>query len=110
MRRILSLWIAVSSLAAAQDAAPDTSKLRDAVEWTSAQRGRMLQMTNRVTQVHGIASLAMLVCPENPGEGSGLLRQAITSLHGIPPSHFTEKRTMPLPVASFTGLWKYVVP
>jgi len=103
MRRILSLWIAVSSLAAAQDAAPDTSKLRDAVEWTSAQRGRMLQMTNRVTQVHGIASLAMLVCPENPGEGSNLFRQAITSLHGIPSNHFTEKRTMPLPVASQTS-------
>jgi hypothetical protein len=70
----------------------------------------MQQMTNRVTQVHGIASLAILVCAEDRGEGSSLFRQAITSLHGIPQSNFDEKRTMPLPVASFTGLWKYVVP
>src|SRR6185369_10977682 len=105
MWRVLPLWLACS-VAVAQDAA----KLRDAIEWTSAQRGRMQQMTNRVTQVHGVASLAILVCAEDRGEGSSLFRQAITSLHGIPQPNFDEKRTMPLPVASFTGLWKYVVP
>jgi hypothetical protein len=106
MRRILSLWIAVCSLAAAQDA----TKLRDALEWTIAQRDSMQQMTNRVVQVHGIASLGILVCPEDRGEGSGLFRQAIAALHGVPQSAFTDKGTTVLPAASFTGLWKYVVP
>src|SRR5437016_3474893 len=106
MGRVLSVWIAFCCAAAAQDA----NKLRDALEWTVAQRGRMAQMTNRVVQVHGIASLGALVCAEDRGAGSSLFREAITSLHGIPQSNFDERRTMVLPVASFTGLWKHVVP
>src|SRR5215471_12848373 len=106
MTRALSLWIAGCCAAVAQDA----TKLRDALEWTSAQRGRMTQMTNRVVQVHGVASLGALVCAEDRSEGSGLFRQAIAALHSVPSSSFTEKGTMMLPVASFTGLWKYVVP
>jgi hypothetical protein len=70
----------------------------------------MQQMTNRVVQVHGIASLGMLVCPEDRGEGSGLFRQAIAALHGVPQNAFRDKGTTVLPAASFTGLWKYVVP
>jgi hypothetical protein len=106
MRRIACLGLAVCCAAVAQDAA----KLRDALEWTIAQRGRMQQMTNRVVQVHGIASLGMLVCPEDRSEGSGLFRQAIAALHGVPQSAFRDKGTTVLPVASFSGLWKYVVP
>ena len=106
MGQVLSLWIAFCCAAAAQDA----NKLRDALEWTVAQRGRMAQMTNRVVQVHGIASLGALVCPEDRTEGSGLFRQAMMALHGVPASAFTDKGTTVLPAASFTGLWKYVVP
>jgi hypothetical protein len=106
MTRILCLWIAACCGASAQDA----TKLRDALEWTVAQRGRMAQMTNRVVQVHGIASLGALICAEDRGEGSGLFRQAIAALHNVPSDSFNEKGTTMLPVASFTGLWKFVVP
>jgi hypothetical protein len=106
MARFLSLCLVFCPLAAAQQA----TKLRDALEWTIAQRGRMQQMTNRVVQVHGIASLGMLVCPEDRSEGAGLFRQAIMALHGVPQSAFRDKGTTVLPAASFTGLWKYVVP
>src|SRR5262245_57883820 len=106
MTRVLSLCIAGCCVALAQDA----TRLRDALEWTVAQRGRMAQMTNRVVQVHGVASLGALVCAEDRGEGSGLFRQAITALHNVPSSAFSERGTMMLPAASFAGLWKYVVP
>jgi hypothetical protein len=70
----------------------------------------MQQMLNRVVQVHGTASLGMLVCADDRTQGSILFRQAIMSLHGVPQSAFRDKGTTILPAASFTGLWKYVVP
>ena len=106
MKRVLIFLLGGSFLTAAQDPA----KLRDALEWTVAQRGRMAQMTNPVVRVHGTASLAALVCAEDRGEGSSLFRDAITGLHGLSSGVFTEKGTTVLPAASFTGLWKYVVP
>jgi hypothetical protein len=106
MRRVLGFTLAVCGCASAQDAL----KLRDALEWTIAQRGRMAQMASPVVRVYGMASLAALVCAENPLEGSGLYRDAIGSLHNVPTGAFDEKGTTVLPAASFTGLWKYVVP
>ena len=106
MRRAFILLIAGCRITAAQDSV----KLRDALEWTIALRGRMAQMTNPVVRVHGVASVAGLVCPLSQGEASGLYREAITALHGIPSNAFTDKGTTVLPAASFTGLWKYVVP
>jgi hypothetical protein len=98
--------IAVCAAALAQDRA----KLRDALEWTAAQRGRMAEMANRVVRVHGTASLAGLICSDDPVTASGLYRDAITSLHALPDSIFKDKGTTVLPAASFTGLWKFVVP
>jgi hypothetical protein len=98
--------IAVCAAALAQDKA----KLLDALEWTAAQRGRMAEMTNRVVRVHGTASLAGLICPDDPVTASGLYRDAIASLHTLPDSIFKDKGTTVLPAASFTGLWKFVVP
>src|SRR5690349_13784719 len=106
MRRGLSFLIAIGIAAGAEDAA----KLRDALEWTIAQRGRMAQMTNPVVRVHGTAGLAAVVCAESPTEASGLFRDAIAGLHSVPQSAFTDKGTTILPAASFTGLWKFVVP
>jgi hypothetical protein len=106
VKRVVVLLVAASCVAAAQDPA----RLRDALEWTVAQRGRMAQMSNPVVRVHGTASLGAVVCAEDPVQGSGLYREAITALHTVPDSAFNAKGTTILPAASFTGLWKYVVP
>jgi hypothetical protein len=90
--------------------AQDTNKLRDALEWTVALRGRMTQMSNPVVRVHGTASIARLVCPLDPVAASGLFRDAITSLFNVSSNAFGERSTTVLPVGSFSGLWKYVVP
>jgi len=84
--------------------------MRDALEWSVAQRGRLAQMANPVVRVHGTAGLAAVVCAEDRIQGSGLYREAIAGLHNLPPGAFGEKGTTVLPAASFTGLWKYVVP
>ena len=106
MKRGLALLIAASAAANAQDAV----KLRDALEWTVAQRGRMAQMTNPVVRVHGTAGLAAVVCAEDRSQATGLFRDAIAGLHSVPQSAFVDKGTTILPAASFTGLWKFVVP
>ena len=67
-------------------------------------------MTNPVVRVHGAAGLAAVICPVDPAQGSGLYRDAIAGLHNLASSAFAEKGTTVLPVASFTGLWKFVVP
>ena len=41
---------------------------------------------------------------------SGLYRDAIASLFNLPDRAFAERGTTVLPVGSFSGLWKYVVP
>ncbi len=106
MRATVAFLLAFTSTAFAQDA----GKTRDALEWTVALRGRMAQMANPVVRVHGIASIAHVVCPLDPATASGLYQDAITSLFNVPSSAFGERGTTVLPVASFSGLWKYVVP
>ena len=106
MRRTVSLLVAACCGAVAQDA----NKLRDALEWTIAQRGRFSRMLNPVVRAHATASLGALVCAEDQVQGSGLFREAITGLHSVPDNAFRDKGTTVLPAASFTGLWKYIVP
>ena len=72
--------------------AQDANKVRDALEWTVALRGRMAQMSNPVVRVHGIASVARLVCPLDPVAASGLFRDAITSLFNIANRRFRRTR------------------
>src|SRR5258708_5401995 len=83
-------------------------RVRDAVEWTVAQRGRMALMANPVVRIYGTASLARTVCPVDPSAASGLYRDAIASLFNLVDDAFTESSTTVLPVGSFSGLWKYV--
>src|SRR6185436_10544811 len=90
--------------------AQDANKLRDALEWTVALRGRMTQMANPVVRIHGTASIARLVCPVDPVAASGLFRDAITPLFNVSTGAFGERSTTVLPVGSSSGLWKYVVP
>jgi hypothetical protein len=106
----MKCWLCLLLTAASVAFAQDSPKLRDALEWTTAQRGRMNEMTNRVVRVHGTASLAAVVCAEDRSAGAGLYRDAIGALHNLPQDAFTGKGTTVLPVASFTGLWKYVIP
>src|SRR5713226_8115534 len=106
MMRALTICLAFSAAVAAQN----TYKLRDALEWTTALRGRMARMTNHVVDVYGTAGVAALVCKEDPVTGSGLYRDAIASLDNLSDSTFNQKGTTVLPAASFTGLWKFVVP
>jgi hypothetical protein len=106
MRATVALLLAFACAALAQD----TDQTRDALEWTVALRGRMAQMASPVVRVHGIAGIARVVCPVDPVTASGLFQDAITSLFNVPASAFGERATTVLPVASFSGLWKYVVP
>src|SRR5260370_23136299 len=106
MRANAALLLAFTCAAFAQDA----GKTRDALEWTVALRGRMAQMASPVVRVYGIAGIARVVCPLDPVTASGLYQDAITSLFNVPGSAFGERATTVLPVASFSGLWKFVVP
>ncbi len=106
MRATAALLLSLGCAAFAQDA----GTTRDALEWTVALRGRMAQMANPVVRVYGIASIARVVCPLDPVTASGLYQDAITSLFNVPGSAFGERATTVLPVASFSGLWKFVVP
>jgi hypothetical protein len=85
--------------------AQDANKARDALEWTVALRGRMAQMSNPVVRVHGIASVARLVCPVDPVAASGLFRDAITSLFNIGSGAFGERPPpcCPSPVSPASG-------
>ena len=67
-------------------------------------------MSNPVVVAHGTASLAALVCKRDKTTGSGLYREAIAATINLSESAFTQRGTTVLPAASFTGLWKYVVP
>jgi hypothetical protein len=90
--------------------AQERSSVNDAVEWAVSLRGRMAQMSNPVVRVYGTAGLAHIVCPVDPSAASSLYRDAIASLFNLPENAFGERGTMVLPVASFSGLWKYVIP
>jgi hypothetical protein len=90
--------------------AQDRDPVRDAVEWTVALRGRMAQMANPVVRTYATAGLARVVCPVDQAAASSLYRDAISSLFNVPSSAFGERGTTVLPVASYSGLWKSVVP
>jgi hypothetical protein len=90
--------------------AQERDRVRETVEWIVSLRGRMAQMANPVVRVHGTASLARTVCPVDPSAASGLYREAISSLFNLPDGAFGERGTTVLPVGSFSGLWKYVIP
>ncbi len=70
----------------------------------------MAQMSNPVVRVYGTAGLAHVVCPVDPAAASSLYRDAIASLFNLPENAFGERGTTVLPVGSFSGLWKYVIP
>ena len=90
--------------------AQDRDPVRDAVEWTVALRGRMAQMANPVVRTYGTAGLARVVCPVDQAAASSLYRDAIASLFNVSSSAFGERGTTVLPVASYSGLWKSVIP
>jgi hypothetical protein len=104
LRASLALFACASCFAQERD------PLRDAVEWTVSLRGRMAQMENPVVRVYGTAGLAHTLCGIDPLAASGLYRDAISSLYTLGAGVFGERATTVLPVGSFSGLWKYVVP
>jgi hypothetical protein len=102
-----AVWLAIVAPAAAL---AQSNQQLAALEWTVALRGRIAQFENPVVRVHGLAGVARLVCALDPVAASGLYRTAITGLFTVPSGAFNERSTTALPVASFSGLWKYVVP
>ena len=83
--------------------------LRIAVEWAAALGGRFQQMRNPVVSRFALGQLASAVCPVDKAAGSNLYRQALTGLDGLRLATFQEGGAV-LPVASFTGLWKSMMP
>src|SRR3954468_21052480 len=108
--RVCAVIIWLLGFAPAASFAQPTSRQRDALEWTIALRGRIAQFENPVVRVHGLEGLAHFVCPLDTVAASGLYRTAITGLFSVSNGAFNERMTTVLPVASFSGLWKYVVP
>ena len=80
------------------------------MDWAVAVRGRLAQMANPVVRVYSTASLAHVVCRVDSVAASGLYRTALTGLFTVPSTAWNERATTPLPVASFSGLWKAVAP
>jgi hypothetical protein len=83
---------------------------RDALEWAVALRGRIREMHNPVVVAYGTGRLAAVVCAKDPVPGAGIFRDAIAFTDGIASDAFLQKGTTVLPVASFSGLWKFVMP
>ena len=80
------------------------------MEWSVSLRGYMAQMANPVVRIYGTASLARTVCPVDQSAASSLYREAISSLFNLADDVFKDRGTTPLPVGSFSGLWKFVIP
>ncbi len=75
-----------------------------------ALRGRIQRMTNPVVVAYTMGSLASLVCAHDKIAGSALFSDALRSLDNLPESAFSQRGTTVLPVSSFSGLWKFVMP
>jgi hypothetical protein len=78
---------------------------RDAVEWAVAAGSRFLQLTEPAIGAYGYARLGEVVCSKDQARGAELIRQSLTSLNLLTLDNFT-KPTHPLPVSSYTGLFK----
>src|SRR5437660_8959911 len=70
----------------------------------------MQQMANPVVRTYGTSSLARVVCPVDQSAASSLYRDAIAGLFNVSSGAFGERGTTVLPVASYSGLWKSVIP
>ncbi|HEV8145298.1 MAG TPA: hypothetical protein VGP79_02905, partial [Bryobacteraceae bacterium] len=82
---------------------------RTAVEWAAALGGRFQQLRNPAVARFALGQLASAVCVVDKSAGSNLYRQALTGLDGLRLATFQEGGAV-LPVASFTGLWKSLMP
>jgi hypothetical protein len=82
---------------------------RDGLEWAVALRGRFAEMHNPVIVSYGLGRLASLVCAKDRTAGAGLFREALTRMNTLPDRAFIDTGPV-LPISSFSGLWKFIMP
>jgi hypothetical protein len=108
-----ALILAFVSLACAQEKeAQEIEKKktsRDGLEWAVALRGRFGELHNPVIATYGLGRLASLVCAKDRTAGAGLFREALTWLNMLSDRFFGDAGPV-LPVSSFSGLWKSIMP
>jgi hypothetical protein len=97
--RLISLLL-LSSLAWAQTTD---------VEWAVALGGRFGQLHDPVVAAYALGRLGETVCAKDAVAGAGLFRDSLARLRLLTPATFTSARR-PLPVPSFTALWKTLTP
>jgi len=102
----VALLLVFVSLAGAQEKEKNS---RDGLEWALALRGRFREIHNPVVASYSLGRLASLVCAKDRTAGSGLYREALTRLNMLPDRAFSDTGPV-LPVSSFSGLWKSIMP
>src|SRR5437016_8644857 len=80
-----------------------------ALEWALALGGRFRELHNPVAGTYALASLATLVCTRDKGKGSELFHDSLSRLDSLGLASFNENGPV-LPVSSYSGLWKFVLP
>jgi hypothetical protein len=105
MARVLALVLAY--LLGRGALAQDESKA--AMEWATGLGGRFRELHNSVTATFATATLATLVCAKDKAQGSELFRGALSGLNLLTPASFNQRGPV-LPVSSYAGLWKFIVP
>jgi hypothetical protein len=112
MRSWLSAcWLVLCPAAAWQNqetAAPAADAHSEAVRWAAGLAGRMRDLRDPVAAIWGQARVGALLCADDPASASAIFRQAIESLGLLPGDAFSAPVAV-LPVASFSGLWGFVV-
>jgi hypothetical protein len=96
MRGRLTVMLMCGALAAQE---------RADVDWAVVLAGRYAELRNPVAAAWAIAELASKICQRDRGAAAPLFDQAIARVNQLPAAVFAE-RGSPLPVASFSGLWR----
>ena len=83
--------------------------LADKLRWARALHDKFSQMQDPVLALYGKARLAALLCGLDRPPGVKLFGEALNDLKVLPDDAFDNSGT-PLPVSTFSAMWKLVVP
>jgi hypothetical protein len=116
MVRVCCIYLAILAVPAFAQApqAPSgvssvSDNLADNLRWAAALKDKLSRMQDPVVALYGKARLAALVCAQDKATGAKVFQEALKDLKSLPDDAFDTAKT-PLPVSTFTAMWKLVVP
>ncbi len=105
MRRLIFALAALAP-AIAQERAEAPAR-PEALQWAAGLAERFSKFHEPVIAIYSTASLATVVCPDDPSQGSLLFREAVRGIKLLSSRAFSGSAPL-LPVNSYSGLWNYV--